>query len=212
MALEMCFRVLAEPGDNILIPRPCFIYKTWMAGCKIIDRLYNLDPSKDWDIDLQHMESQIDEKTKAIVINNPSNPCGSIYSKDHIIDILKIAERHQIPIIADEVYEHFVFPGNEYHSISSLSKNVPVLSCSGLTKRFLMPGIRVGWIIIHDRNDSFANIRQGLHNICGRNFGPNSTVQRALPAILENTPREYLTNVMEKIAVSLCINCKDLFS
>lgn len=160
MALEMCFRALANPGENILIPRPCWNYTTWIMGSGIKVKFYNLDPTKDWEVNLKHLESQVDGKTKAILINNPSNPTGSVFSKQHIQKILRIAERYRVPIIADEVYEHFVFPGVKYHPMGSLSKNVPILTCSGLTKRFLMPGIRLGWIIINDRNSSLRNIKK----------------------------------------------------
>lgn len=81
------------------------------------------------------MRSQIDDKTRAMIVNNPSNPCGSVYTADHLRDILDIASEFRVPIIADEIYEHFVFPGNEFHSMASLSDDVPILSCGGLTKR-----------------------------------------------------------------------------
>ncbi|CAO1379127.1 unnamed protein product [Diamesa tonsa] len=202
MALEMCFRALANPGENILIPRPCWNYTTWILGNGIKVKFYNLDPTKDWEVNLKHMESQIDGKTKGLLINNIGNPCGNIFTKQHILDVLKIAERYQIPIISDDIYEHFnfVFPGVEYASISSLSKNVPILSCSGLSKRFLMPGIRMGWIVIHDKQNALKDVRQGLINASGRILGPNCTVQLALPEILRNTPQSYFDNAMEKIS------------
>jgi tyrosine aminotransferase len=137
------------------------------------------------------MEGLIDDKTRAIVINNPGNPCGNVFSKEHLLDILKIAEKFKLPIIFDEVYEFFTFPGVEFHSLASLSKNVPILTCSGLTKRFLMPGIRMGWILINDRGNKLRDVRLGLANIAGRNFGPNSTVQLALPKILKCVPQSY---------------------
>jgi tyrosine aminotransferase len=74
MALEMCFRVLANPGDNILFPTPCMGYSTWIVGCGIDVRYFNLDPMKEWEVDLNHLESMINDKTKAILINNPGNP------------------------------------------------------------------------------------------------------------------------------------------
>ena len=201
-ALEICFRALANPGENILVPRPAWNYTTWMCGSGINVQFYNLDPSRDWEIDLKHFESLINESTKAILINNPGNPCGNVFSKAHILEILKIAERHKLPIIADEVYEFFVFPGVKFHSISSLSTNVPVLTCSGLTKRFLMPGIRMGWIVMNDRNNLFDDIRLGLANIAGRNFWPNSTVQLALPEIIKNTPQEFFDDNCRRVYVS----------
>jgi tyrosine aminotransferase len=124
-SLDLCIAVLAGEGQNILIPRPGFsIYRTLAEGFGIECRSYNLIPERSWEIDLKHLESLIDENTAALIITNPSNPCGSVFSKDHLLDILEIAERHFVPIIADEIYEHFVFPGNEYHSLSSLSKHV----------------------------------------------------------------------------------------
>lgn len=198
-SLEMCFMTLANPGENILVPSPCFNYKTWLNGPKIIARSYNLNPSKDWEIDLQNLESKIDQKTRAILINNVGNPCGNVFTKEHILDILSVAERHQIPIISDDIYEHFVFPGVDYYSVAALSKNVPILSCSGLTKRFLMPGVRCGWIIIHDRHDALKEIKQGLIQVSGRNFGPNSTVQLALPDILSKTPPTFFENTVRKV-------------
>ena len=79
----------------------------------------------------------------AILINNPSNPCGSVFDEKHLKDILAIAEKYCLPIIADEIYEHFVFEGSskKYVPMAKLSSNVPVLSCGGLTKRWLVPGI-----------------------------------------------------------------------
>jgi tyrosine aminotransferase len=198
-SLEMCFQALANSGENILVPRPCFNYKTWLWGPSIEARSYNLDPNEDWAIDLKHLELQIDIKTKAILINNVGNPCGNVFSRDHLMDILKIAEKYRVPIISDEIYEFFVFPGVAYHPIANLSRNVPIISCSGLTKRFVMPGVRLGWIVLHDRNNSLQNVRQGLTRISGRNFGPNSTVQLALNDILKKTPKNFFTETSEKV-------------
>lgn len=163
-SIDICIAAIAEPGKNILIPRPGFsIYRTLAVGHGIEVRSYNLLPNKQWEVDLEQLENKIDENTAAIVLTNPSNPCGSVFRKKHLLEIIALCEKYCVPILADEIYEHFVFPGIEYHSVSSLSKNVPVLSCGGLTKRFLVPGWRLGWIIIHDRNDTFKELRQVLY-------------------------------------------------
>lgn len=65
-------------------------------------------PEKSWEIDLEHLESLIDDNTMAVIVCNPSNPCGSVYSKEHLLDILDVIGRNRVPIIADEIYEHFV--------------------------------------------------------------------------------------------------------
>lgn len=160
-ALDMCISALAGPGQNILMACPSYPnYKTIAAGFEIELRSYNLLPERQWEIDLDHFEQLIDANTAAVIITNPSNPCGSVFQKNHLLDVIAVCEKYRVPIIADEIYEHMVFPDIEFHSVSSLSKNVPVLSCGGITKRFLVPGWRLGWIIIHERNDIFKDLRK----------------------------------------------------
>lgn len=132
----MAITLLAEPGQNILIPKPGFpLYQTLANGMGIETKFYNLLPERGFEIDLNHLESQIDERTVAIVYNNPSNPCGSVFKKEHIQNLLIIAEKYRLPIIADEIYEYMVYKDSEFISIGSLSDNVPILSCRGTTKR-----------------------------------------------------------------------------
>ncbi|CAC5375286.1 TAT [Mytilus coruscus] len=209
-ALDLCITVLASRGQNILIPRPGFsIYKTLGESLGIQVRFYDLLPEKSWEVDLKHMESQMDENTAAVIVNSPSNPCGSVYSRQHIEEILEVLERNRIPMIADDIYEHFVFSENKYHSMASVSKTVPILSCSGLTKRgefkhfsqklFLVPGWRMGWIVVHDRSNAFHEIRIGLNSLSQRILGPNSLVQSALNDILKNTPQSFYAETLEYI-------------
>ena len=159
-ALDICIPALANRGDNILVPRPGFpLCKILSQGLGIETRDYNLLPDQNWEVDLNHLESLVDPKTRAIVVNNPSNPCGSVYDARHLKAILGIAERHHIPIIADEIYSQMVFRNKRFVSVASVSKNVPILSCGGIGKRFLVPGWRIGWITVHDRNNAFQRYR-----------------------------------------------------
>ncbi|XP_001603572.1 tyrosine aminotransferase isoform X1 [Nasonia vitripennis] len=200
-ALDLCITALAREGQNILIPRPGFsIYRTLAEGLGITVRSYNLRPELGWEIDLDDLEAQIDESTAAILINNPSNPCGSVFSREHLLDILDVAAKYYVPIIADEIYEHMVFPGRRFHSLASLSSEVPILSCSGLTKRFLVPGWRMGWIIVHDRQNILdKEIKKALQCLSQRIIGSNTIVQGALPKILKNTPQRFFDNVVQTL-------------
>ena len=199
-ALDLCISVLANPGDNILIPRPGFsVYGTLANGLSIETKEYDLLPEADWEVDLDHLDSLVDDKTRAILVNNPSNPCGSVYTADHLKKILEVADKHGLPIIADEIYDHFVFPGHKYVPIASLTTTVPVLSCGGLTKRFLVPGWRMGWITIHDRDDRLSEIRQGLKSLSQRIIGTNTVIQGALPIILKETPQSFFDNTISVI-------------
>lgn len=202
-AIDLCITCLANPGDNILIPRPGFsIYKTLAGTLGINVKYYDLLEENNWEIDLEGLKSQIDERTVTIVVNNPSNPCGSVFSKKHMEDIIRIAEKNKLPIIADEVYGDMAFPGNECYYMAELSDNVPILSCNALSKRFMLPGWRFGWIAIHDPKDHIKNIRLGFTDLTTRILGPNSLVQGALPEILSTTPQSYYDGVMEYLSAN----------
>lgn len=200
-AIDLAICVLANRGQNILIPRPGFsLYRTLAESLGVECRDYDLLPDRSWEIDLEHLESLLDDKTACIVVNSPSNPCGNVFSRQHIIDILDVASRHKIPILADEIYAHFVFPPQKYFSMSSLSEDVPILSCGGLTKRFLIPGWRMGWITIHDRNGVFEKgVRRGLLSLSQRILGPNTVIQGALEEILTETPQAFFDNTISAV-------------
>uniref|UniRef100_A0A7N8XMQ3 Tyrosine aminotransferase n=1 Tax=Mastacembelus armatus TaxID=205130 RepID=A0A7N8XMQ3_9TELE len=209
-AIDLAISVLCNPGDNILVPCPGFsLYKTLAVSMGIQVKLYNLLPEKSWEINLQHMESLIDERTSCLIVTNPSNPCGSVFSKEHLLKILKVASRHCVPILADEIYNNMVFPGSHCPSIASLSSDVPILSCGGLAKRWLVPGWRMGWILIHDRNEIFGSeIRQGLVKLSQRILGACTIVQGALESILNNTPQSFYNNTIcfLKCNSEICFN------
>jgi len=200
-ALDIAISTIADDGQNILVPRPGFpLYTTLSAGLGVQTREYDLLPDQDWKVDLVHMESLIDHNTAAIIVNSPSNPCGSVFSPEHLEEILDIAERHKVPIIADEIYDNFVFPGQTYVPIASLTTTVPILSCGGLTKRFLVPGWRMGWIVIYDRGHVFdQEVRKGLLCMSQRIIGSNTLVQGALPTILEYTPKSFFDDTIAVI-------------
>lgn len=209
-ALDMCISALADPGDNILVPCPGFpLYKTLANGLGVETREYRLLPEKGWECDLDHLESLIKgdgqvKAPKALVVNNPSNPCGSVYSANHLMDILDLAAKYRVPVVADEIYENFVFrnSGKTYVPMASLRDTVPVLSCGGLTKRFMVPGWRLGWISIHDTDDEVltkSGVRQGLANLSQRILGPNTLVQAAVPTILNSTPDAFFEQNLAEI-------------
>lgn len=81
----------------------------WIVWKKIKFYFLCLKEDKNWEINLEELESLIDDKTVTIVVNNPSNPCGSVYSKEHLLDVIKIAQNYKLPIIADEVYGDMVY-------------------------------------------------------------------------------------------------------
>ncbi|EEY65896.1 tyrosine aminotransferase, putative [Phytophthora infestans T30-4] len=185
-AIEIALRGLLNSGDNILLPKPGFpLYQALCEAHKIECRFYNL---KVRFVDLEHMQSLVDENTKAILVNNPSNPCGSVYSKTHLEAILALAEANKIPIIADEIYGDMVFGSNVFFPIATLTKTVPVVAVGGLAKQFLIPGWRVGWVMVHDRNDILKDVRTAYFKLSQNILGANSLVQSTIPDLLTPVP------------------------
>ncbi|KAJ0181951.1 hypothetical protein K1T71_002673 [Dendrolimus kikuchii] len=211
-AIEMVVSVIAEAGRNIIVPRPGYMIHTTIGeGMGITIKYYDLLPDENWKVDLRSLESLIDINTAAIVVNNPSNPCGSVYTEEHLCEILEIASKYCVPIIADEIYEHFIFSNHKFTPISVLSKDVPILTCSGITKRFLVPGWRMGWVIIHDRQNILGKeFRKGLYNISSRLLGPNTLIQRILPLILKSTPLDYFDDMMAFVESQAKYACQAL--
>ncbi|KAG2185737.1 hypothetical protein INT43_002172 [Umbelopsis isabellina] len=208
-ALDLAINVLCTEGQNMLIPRPGFSLYENLAVSRFIEaKFYNLvvgdsyfNPERSWEADLEHMESLIDDKTACILVNNPSNPCGSVYSEQHLRDILALAEKHHLPIIADEIYCDLVFKGNHFYPMATLTKEVPILSVGGLAKKYLVPGWRVGWVTVHDRNGILKEVHEGILNLSQLILGPCSIIQAALPDILHNTPQEFHDKTIEQLEV-----------
>lgn len=200
-AIDMAISVLANPGEhNILIPRPGFsLYQTLCKSKGISTKYYSLNPEKKWECDLEEMASLIDDKTAAILINNPSNPCGSNFTREHIQDIISLAESRNLPIIADEIYEHMVFGASAYTSFAEVSDNVPIIHVGGLAKQFMIPGWRLGWLVLHDRHERFGHVRKGLMDLSTLTLGPTSVVQSIVPALLEKTPEQYYKDVINQL-------------
>jgi tyrosine aminotransferase len=192
-AIDLAITVLANPGDVILIPAPAFaLYQTLAESKGVAVDHYRLDPTRSWEADLPHLRSLVARhggRVAAILVNNPSNPCGSVYGEAHLRDILAIAEDARVPIIADEIYGGLVFPstGASFHALAGLTATVPVLSCGGIAKEFLVPGWRLGWVIVHDRSGALSGVREGLVNLSQLILGANSLVVAALPSILDPT-------------------------
>lgn len=204
-SLEHCIAVLADGsrGQNVLMPRPGFpIYRTLAETVGIEVRSYNLLPEQGWQIDLSDLERLIDANTAAIVVNNPSNPCGSVYDAEHLGAVLDLADRYKVPVIADEIYERLVFPEKRFVSMAAIGAQVPLLVCGGLAKRFLVPGWRLGWIAVHDPVGAFKDVRAGLNALSQRIIGSNTVVQGALPGILGNTPQKFHDDLINTLRES----------
>lgn len=170
----------------MLLPRPGFPLCQVLCDYHGVEpRYYDLAPDRDWEIDLDSVAAAADERTCALVVNNPSNPCGSVFSAQHLKDVLSLAEELRLPVIADEVYTDMSF-GDTYVSCASVSPNVPILAVSALSKRWVAPGWRMGWVTVHDAHGAFreGGVQDTLLKICQVTLGPAAPLQAAVPAII----------------------------
>jgi len=185
-ALDTAIRGLVNPGDNILIPCPAFsLYRVVTESIGASCKSYRLIPERQWECDIPHMESLIDENTKAILINNPSNPCGNVFSEEHLREIISLAERHRLPIISDEIYGDMVFSPYQFVPIARVSSSVPMIVTGGMAKQFSVPGWRVGWILVYDQIGALKEYKKGLNNLTHIYLGPNSTIQAVIPSLFQ---------------------------
>ena len=122
---------ILNSGDNILVPKPGFpLYQVISESLGGSVKQYSLKPEEAWNCDVAEMDRLIDSKTKAIVISNPSNPCGSNFTAEHLREIAAVARKHGLLIIADEIYCGLVFNG-EFSPMHVHSGDVPVISVGG---------------------------------------------------------------------------------
>ena len=118
---------------------------------------YRLDPSNKWQCDLDHLTEIMSKHSniRGMVVNNPSSPTGAVFSEDHIKKILEFACTHRLPIIADEVYGDMTFGEDKFFPIAQVAakvgREVPIMTTSGLSKQYMLPGWRVGWLTFHDK-------------------------------------------------------------
>ncbi|KAI3962061.1 hypothetical protein MKW92_034084 [Papaver armeniacum] len=210
-AIEVIISVLSYPGANILIPKPGYPHYDACASANNLEiRHFNLIPEKAWEIDLEAVEDLADENTIAIVIINPGNPCGNVYSYEHLKKVAETAKRLGIPVIADEVYGHLTFGSNPFVPMGVFGSTVPIFTLGSISKRWLVPGWRLGWLVITDPKGYLkdAEVVGSIKQYLNMSNNPASVIQGAIPQILENTKEDFFENTISLLRQALDI-CAD---
>ncbi|KAG5551970.1 hypothetical protein RHGRI_010154 [Rhododendron griersonianum] len=205
-AIEVLVTALARPGANILLPRPGYpLYESRASFSQLEVRHFDLLPEKGWEVDLDSVEALANDRTVAMVVINPGNPCGNVLTLEHMKKIAETARKLGILLIADEVYGHLAFGSNPFVPVGVCGPITPVLTIGSMSKRWIVPGWRLGWIVTNDPSGILqrSGIVEALKSYLNITADPTTFVQGAVTQILNNTTEDFflkITNTLRKSA------------
>ena len=183
--ITMSMQGLLNTGDEVLVPAPD--YPLWTAAVTLAGgtpRHYMCDEQNDWMPDLQDMRSKITTNTRAIIIINPNNPTGALYSDELLLEIIAIARQHQLIIFADEIYDKVLYDGVSHTSIASLADDVLFVTFNGLSKNYRACGYRSGWMIVSGSKKHAQDYIDGLNILASMRLCSNVPGQFAIQTAL----------------------------
>jgi alanine-synthesizing transaminase len=181
--IELTLTALAESGDEVLIPSPTYpLYTAVLAkiGAKAV--FYKKDPANAWMPDVNEIESLITPATRALVVIDPNNPTGATYPDSVRRGLIDIADKHNIPLLADEVYGDLAYDG-PVAPMASLYPDAPIISFSSLSKAYLAPGWRAGWMAV-GRTERLDDVLAGVKKLADGRLCATGPTEFAIPAAL----------------------------
>jgi alanine-synthesizing transaminase len=181
--IELTLTALAEGGDEVLVPAPTYpLYTAVLAKIGARAVFYRTDPARGWLPDLDHVRSLITPATRALVVIDPNNPTGATYPPDTRRTLIEIADAHNIPLLADEVYGDLAYAG-PVAPMASLYPDAPIISFSSLSKAYLAPGWRAGWMAV-GRTDRLDDLLAAVKKLADGRLCSNGPMEHAIPAAL----------------------------
>ncbi|OAB87445.1 aminotransferase [Janibacter melonis] len=184
--ISMVLQAFVDDGNEILVPAPD--YPLWTGAVALAGGTpvhYRCDESNGWDPDLADIEAKITERTHAIVIINPNNPTGAVYSEATVRGLVDIARRHDLVVMADEIYEKIIFDDAVHHHAASFAgDDVLCLTFSGLSKAYRVCGYRAGWVMISGPKHLAEDFLEGLTLLANMRMCANVPAQHAIQTAL----------------------------
>jgi alanine-synthesizing transaminase len=183
--IVMSMQGLLNQGDEILIPSPD--YPLWTAAVSIAGGTpvhYECEETEGWLPNLSDIERKITQNTRGIVIINPNNPTGAVYSKEILLGMVKIAERHGLIIFADEIYDRILYDKAIHHPLALLVKNTLCLTFNGLSKTYRLAGFRSGWMLISGTKQIAKSYIEGLEMLASMRLCANVPAMLAVQTAL----------------------------
>ncbi|OZE90858.1 aminotransferase [Rhodococcoides fascians] len=183
--ITMTMQALLDDGDEVLIPAPDYplwTAMTTLSGGKAVH--YMCDEENGWNPDLADIESKITPKTVALLVINPNNPTGAVYSKEVLQGIVDLARKHQLLLLADEIYDRILYDDAEHTSLASLAPDLLCLTYNGLSKAYRVAGYRAGWLAITGPKKHAAGFIEGIDLLASTRLCPNVPAQHAIQVAL----------------------------
>ena len=176
---------LLNPGDEVLVPMPN--YSLWsntvyLSGGTPV--FYRCDEASGWNPDVADLRSKVTAKTRALVIINPNNPTGALYSTDVLNDMLDVAREHDLMVFSDEIYDRLVMDGQTHISTAALAPDLTVVTMNGLSKSHCLCGYRCGWMVISGPRQKTEEYRRGLVELTSMRLCANALAQLVIPAAI----------------------------
>ena len=183
--IVMAMQALVNDGDEILIPAPD--YPLWTAAVRLSSGTpvhYLCDEANDWQPSLEDIEAKISGRTRALVLINPNNPTGALYSRDMLQSLLDIARKHNLVVFADEIYDKILYDGEEHVSIASMADDLLFVTFNGLSKSYRAAGFRAGWMIVSGAKQRAEGYLEGLEMLASMRLCANVPSQHAIQTAL----------------------------
>jgi alanine-synthesizing transaminase len=183
--IVLAMNALLNNGDEVLVPAPD--YPLWTAAVSLsggTPKHYLCDESKEWAPDLADLRSKITPRTKAIVMINPNNPTGAIYSKAVLTELTQIAREHGLILFADEIYDKMLYDEEQHISLASLSSDVVIITFNGLSKNYRSCGYRSGWMVVSGDKSRIKDYVEGLNMLSSMRLCANVPGQYAIQTAL----------------------------
>jgi alanine-synthesizing transaminase len=183
--IVMAMQALLNNGDEMLIPAPD--YPLWTASVSLSGGKpvhYVCDEQAGWQPDLADIERKISKNTRGIVIINPNNPTGAVYSREVLEGIVELARRHNLIIFADEIYDKIVFDDAVHIPMATLADDVLIISFSGLSKSYRVAGFRCGWMVLSGAKHLARDYVEGLNILSSMRLCANVPSQHAVQTAL----------------------------
>ena len=183
--IVMAMQALLNPDDEILIPAPD--YPLWTAAVSMAGGTpihYSCNEEDDWQPDIADIESKISANTRGLVIINPNNPTGAVYSQQTLEQLVALAERHNLVVFADEIYDRIVYDDAVHYPLSAMVKEVLCLTFNGLSKTYRLAGFRSGWMLISGAKHNAANYIEGLEMLASMRLCANAPAMLAVQTAL----------------------------